>query len=116
VFEPSSLKKQHAKAISEATRILRRETGDAKRAFAGFELYKFRHTCLTRWAPHMDPWTLARFAGHRDMNITKRYIHPQEQTIRAAMDRAHEANSGHTFRHTVQKPDLESTPVLTPTI
>ena len=42
-----------------------------------FELYTLRHTCLTRWAPHMDPWTLAYLAGHRDMNITKRYVHPQ---------------------------------------
>ena len=30
-------------------------------------------------------WTLAYLAGHRDMNITRRYVHPQEQTIRAAM-------------------------------
>ena len=30
----------------------------------------------------MDPWTLAYLAGHRDMNIAKRYMHPQEQTIR----------------------------------
>ncbi|MGP8247668.1 MAG: hypothetical protein ACLQVN_24535, partial [Bryobacteraceae bacterium] len=115
-IEPSSLKKQHAKAISEATRILRDETQDPKRAFTGFELYTLRHTCLTRWAPHMDPWTLAYLAGHRDMNITKRYIHPQEQTIRAAMDRAQMANSGHTSRHTSAKTDLVSTPVLTPTI
>jgi hypothetical protein len=28
------------------------------------------------------------------MNITKRYVHPQEQTIRAAMDRAQVANTG----------------------
>src|SRR5690242_15295090 len=46
-----------------------------------------RHTCLTRWAPHMDPWTLAYLAGHRDMSITKRYIHPQEQSTRAAIER-----------------------------
>ena len=59
-----------------------------------------RHTCLTRWAPHMDPWTLAYLAGHRNMNITKRYIHPQEQTVRAAMDRAQVANGGHTSGHT----------------
>jgi len=26
--------------------------------------YTFRHTCLTRWSPHMDPYTLAYFAGH----------------------------------------------------
>ena len=70
--------------------------------FQGFELYTLRHTCLTRWAPHMDPWTLAYLAGHRDMNITKRYVHPQEQTIRAAMDRARGVGGGHTFGHTAQ--------------
>jgi integrase len=87
-IEPSSLKKQHAKAVSEATRILQEESGDAKRKFQGFELYTLRHTCLTRWAPHMDPWTLAYLAGQRDMNITKRYVHPQEHTILRAMENA----------------------------
>jgi hypothetical protein len=43
----------------------------------------------------MDPWTLAYLAGHRDMNITKRYIHPQEHTIRDAMKRA---KSGHNLK------------------
>ena len=95
-IEPSSLKKQHAKAVREATRILRDETQDAKRKFAGFDLYTLRHTCLTRWAPHMDPWTLAYLAGHRDMNITKRYIHPQHQTVLDAMEKAQGGhNSGH---------------------
>ena len=64
----------------------------------------------------MDPWTLAYLAGHRDMNITKRYIHPQEQTIRAAMDRAELASSGHTSRHTVQPAAFEAMPVVTPNI
>ena len=86
-IEPSSLKKQHLKAIAEATRIHREETKRDDAKLEPFELYALRHTCLTRWAPHMDPWALAYLAGHRDMNITKRYIHPQEQTIRAAMDR-----------------------------
>ena len=112
ISNPSSLKKQHAKAIREATTILRKQK-DAK--FDGFELYTLRHTCLTRWAPHMDPWTLAYLAGHRDMNITKRYVHPQQQTIRAAMDRA-QATSGHTFGHTAQSTDLESTRVSTLTV
>jgi integrase len=115
-MEPSTLKKQHAKAIVQATAILRKQAGRHRAEFQGFELYTLRHTCLTRWAPHMDPWTLAYLAGHRDMNITKRYVHPQEQTIRAAMDRAQEANSGHTFGHTAPKADLENTPILTPTI
>ena len=87
-IEPSSVKKQHPKAIAEGTRILREETREETAQLAPFELYSLRHTRLTRWAPHMDPWTLAYLAGHRDMNITKRYIHPQEQTIRAAMEKA----------------------------
>jgi integrase len=115
-MEPSTLKKQHAKAIEQATAILRKQTKREDVEFHGFELYTLRHTCLTRWAPHMDPWTLAYLAGHRDMNITKRYVHPQEQTIRAAMDRAQVANGGHTSGHTGQKSDLENTPVLSPTM
>lgn len=86
-IEPSSLKKQHAKA-------LRLSEVDP------FELYIFRHTCLTRWAPHMDPWTLAYLAGHRDMSITKRYVHPQQQTIREAMEKARIAQGRHTSGHT----------------
>jgi len=115
-IEPSTLKKQHAKAIGQATAALRGQSGRVDAKFQGFELYTLRHTCLTRWAPHMDPWTLAYLAGHRDMNITKRYVHPQEQTIRAAMDRAQVANSGHTSGHTAQKTDFENAPVLAPTI
>ena len=115
-MEPSTLKKQHAKAIAQATAILRKQTEQEDIEFQGFELYTLRHTCLTRWAPHMDPWTLAYLAGHRDMNITKRYVHPQEQTIRAAMDRVQVEKSGHTSGHTGQKADLENAPVLTPTI
>jgi integrase len=93
-MEPSTLKKQHAKAIEQATAILRKQNEREDIEFQGFELYTLRHTCLTRWAPHMDPWTLAYLAGHRDMNITKRYVHPQEQTIRSAMDRVQVEKSG----------------------
>jgi hypothetical protein len=64
----------------------------------------------------MDPWTLAYLAGHRDMNTTKRYIHPQEQTIRAAMERAQVVNGGHTSGHTTETTDLANTPVSTPTV
>jgi integrase len=115
-IEPSSLKKQHAKATWVATAILRKQTKKEDAKFEGFELYTLRHTCLTRWAPHMDPWTLAYLAGHRDMNITKRYVHPQVQTIRAAMDRAQVASSGHTSGHTTINADLENTPVWTLTV
>ena len=61
----------------------------------------------------MDPWTLAYLAGHRDMNITKRYVHPQEQTIRAAMDRARSGKRWAYFwayRHEAGVP--KSVPIL----
>ncbi|MBI5084957.1 MAG: hypothetical protein HZB13_10230 [Acidobacteria bacterium] len=50
-------------------------------------LHACRHTCITRWAKHMDPFTLHVLAGHTDMNTTKRCVHPSEADIREAMDR-----------------------------
>ncbi len=85
-IEPSSLQDQHAKACTLAK-------------LEHFPIYTFRHTCLTRWAPFMDPWTLAYLAGHRDMSITKRYVHPQEYNTRAAMEKARLALSGHSSGH-----------------
>ena len=41
-----------------------------------FEPYGMRHTALTRMAPHCDPFTLARIAGHSSITITQRYCHP----------------------------------------
>jgi integrase len=115
-IEPSSLKKQHIRAIAEATRILREETKDDAVSLRPFELYTFRHTCITRWAETMDPWTLAYYAGHRDMNVTKRYVHPQERHLEAAISKAREAQGGHTSGHTNNKGDLQATAVKALTI
>jgi len=94
-IEPSSLQGQHAKACTVAK-------------VEHFPLYTFRHTCLTRWAPFMDPWTLAYLAGHRDMSITKRYVHPQEYNTRAAIEKTRVAlgghNSGHSLISTAHEP------------
>ena len=57
------------------------------------ELYCLRHTCLTRWAPKMDPFTLAYLAGHSDISITKRYVHPEDETIKAAMTSVWNSNA-----------------------
>jgi hypothetical protein len=35
----------------------------------------------------MDPFTLAYLAGHSDISITKRYVHPEDETVKAAMER-----------------------------
>jgi hypothetical protein len=56
----------------------------------------------------MDPWTLAYLAGLRDMNITKRYVHPQEHTIREAMDEARNARGGRSFGHNAESATLAS--------
>jgi len=85
-FEQSTLKKRHGKACD----------------LAGLErvpFYTFRHTCLTRWATHMDPYTLAYFVGHSDFGTTRRYVHPNLETGRAAMERAQEAHGGHRIGH-----------------
>ena len=114
-MESSTLKKQHVKAIQEATKILRKQTGRDDVSFQGFDLYTLRHTCLMRWAPHMDPWTLAYLAGHRDMSITKRYIHPQEKPILDAMEKARVAKGGHKSGHNANLAQM-SGPVELPAI
>ena len=52
----------------------------------------------------MDPWTLAYLADHRNMNITKRYIHPQEQTIQQAMEKARAVKCRHIPGHNAENP------------
>jgi integrase len=86
-IEASSIKKQQATAI---------ELSEVQ----PFVLYTLRHTCLTRCAKHMDPFTLHVLAGHTDMNTTKRYIHPNETHIREAMAKVW---GGHSFGHSDQK-------------
>jgi len=90
-IEKSSLKKQHAKACKLAK-------------VEDFVLYTFRHTCLTRWAAYMDPYTLAYLAGHSDFATTRRYVHPQAHTVREAMERARKARGGHNSGHSEEKP------------
>lgn len=72
--EASTLKKPHAAALKAS-------------GVPPFVLYTFRHTCITRWAKCMDPFTLHVLAGHMDMNTTKRYVHPSDDDIREAMSR-----------------------------
>jgi integrase len=89
--EPSGLKKQHLAAIKLS-------------AVAPFVLYTFRHTCITRWAKYMDPFTLHVLAGHRDMNTTKRYVHPSDADVLEAMEKVW---GGHKSGHTPEIVDSE---------
>jgi len=81
-IEQSTLKKPHARACKLAS-------------LPFFVPYTFRHTCLTRWASILDPYTLAYLAGHSDFGTTKQYVHPNLNTAREAIDRARKSRSGH---------------------
>ena len=98
-IEKSTLKKQHPKACTIAK-------------LASFPLYTFRHTCLTRWAAYMDPYTLAYLAGHSDFSTTRRYVHPQAQTVRDAMERARAGRGGHSSRHNSEMAPEKSKPLI----
>ena len=86
-IEQSTLRKQHEKACTVA-------------GLNYFPFYTFRHTCLTKWSQHMDPYTLAYFAGHSDFGTTRRYVHPNMESGRAAMERARVVAGGHNSGHT----------------
>jgi integrase len=87
--EPSSLKKQHRKALRLA-------------GVRPFVLYSLRHTFLTRLGESCcDAWTLARIAGHSSIAISSRYVHPSEDAVLSAMSRL----GGHKIGHTVELQD-----------
>jgi len=82
-LEPSSIKKQHAKAVKNSKVRL-------------FVLYSLRHTFLTRLGESgCDTWTLARIAGHSSIAISARYVHPSHDSVLAAVERL----GGHKIAH-----------------
>jgi integrase len=90
-IEPSSLKKQHAKALRLSN-------------VRPFVLYSLRHTFLTRLGQSgCDVWTLARIAGHSSIAISARYVHPSEDAVLEAMARLSGHNSGHSVESLAQE-------------
>jgi integrase len=64
-IDQSSLRKAHLRALKSSEIV-------------PFVLYDLRHTCLTRWAKHLDPFTLKKLAGHECLTTTMKYIHLNE--------------------------------------
>jgi len=101
-IEQSTLRDQHRKAC-------------ALTEISYFPFYTFRHSCLTKWSQHMDPYTLAYFAGHTDFGTTRRYVHPSLESGRAAMERANMAWGRHSSGHTAPT-DISTTKEITPLV
>jgi integrase len=88
-MEHDTLRVQHKKALA-ASKV------------RPFVIYSFRHTFLTRLGESgCDAWTLARIAGHSNIAISQRYVHPSEDAVLSAMSRL----SGHKTGHN-EKPAL----------
>lgn len=85
-IEQSSIRKVHGKACKLA-------------GVDDFPPYTLRHTCLTRWAEVMDPYTLAYLAGHSDFATTRRYVHPRKETVLQAIERAEKAQGWAQIEH-----------------
>ena len=102
--EPSSLRKQHAKAFKAM-----RESNPEK-PVRPFVLYSLRHTFLTRLGQSgCDVWTLARVAGHSSITISARYVHPSEDAVLAAMSRIGGHKIGHSQNDALQLPIAKDT-------
>ena len=90
-LEPSSLHKQHAKALTAI-------------GVVPFELYVLR-----RWAKWIDPFTFHRIAGHADMKTTMRYVHPSDAEMDEAIIKPHQAQRRHSFGHSQKNTALSET-------
>lgn len=99
--ESSSLKKQHAKTFAKLNEQAANNNENGVRPFV---LYSLRHTFLTRLGESgCDAWTLCRIAGHSNISMSARYVHPSEDSVLNAM-----ANlSGHNIGHS-PKPELSN--------
>jgi integrase len=97
--EVSSLRKHHVKAFSV---IAEEAAKNNQKPVRPFVLYSLRHTFLTRLGESgCDVWTLARIAGHSQIGISSRYVHPSEDAMFAAMSRLGGHKIGHSEENAI---------------
>jgi integrase/recombinase XerD len=104
-FEQSTIKKRLEKNLQrcdEAEANTKRrgiKSGLNPRHVRRFIPYNLRHTFLTRLGESgCDAWSLAKIAGHSNISIGSRYVHPSE----AAMEKAFSSMGGHKIGHSSQ--------------
>ena len=94
-----SVKSQHKKAL-QLSKV------------RAFEVYSIRHTFLTRLGESgCDVWTLARIAGHSNISISQRYVHPSEDAVFTALSRLGGHKIGHNgdLKLSSEEDDTEAT-------
>ena len=97
--EVSSLRKHHAKAFELIAEDAAKNNQKPVRPFV---VYSLRHTFLTRLGESgCDVWTLARIAGHSQIGISSRYVHPSADAMFAAMSRLAGHKIGHSEETTI---------------
>jgi integrase len=72
---------RHIVKLNKAHDTVCKDTG------LSFVLYDLRHTFGTRMAQHTDAFTLAALMGHANLRTIQRYVHPQDETKKTAMQR-----------------------------
>jgi integrase len=81
-LEGGSAKNQHARALKTINTAAKK---DGTPELKPFPPYCLRHTALSNLAvAGVDPFTLAKIAGHSSITITQRYCHPQADAIERA--------------------------------
>jgi integrase len=96
-MESSSLKRQH-RQVFDALAVQAEKNGE--KPIGKFVLYSLRHTFLTRLGESgCDAWTLARIAGHSDIRVSTRYVHPSEDAVLSAMSHMSGFVGRHKIRH-----------------
>jgi len=94
------IKRQHKLAFK---RLAEEAKQNNQKPLHRFVLYSLRHTFLTRLGESgCDAWTLARIAGHSDIRISTRYVHPSEDAVFGAMSRL----GRHKIGHSADQPQL----------
>jgi integrase len=100
--EPSSFRKHHANTFLTVAKEAEKNNQKPVRPFV---LYSLRHTFLTRLGESgCDAWTLARIAGHSNISMSSRYVHPSENAVLDAMARLGGHKSGHNQNEAPQLP------------
>lgn len=87
--DTDSLKGQHARALKDSGLALTKGS-----RLEGVVPYTFRHTMLTRLAEAgADGFAIQRIAGHSDISVTQRYVHPTPEKLEAAFTKLQDYNA-----------------------